>query len=444
MHEFTEEFGKDGLVETTAMLKASIEKHNLFGLYEASNFGLFPSKEELRELIGRKSNMLGLEVTERCNLRCTYCVHTKDNKEKRAHGNKNMSIETAFAAIDNLNRNSHDSQAVNIIFYGGEPLLNFTLIKKSIKYAAEVFKDRSLSFSMTTNSTHITPQIAGFLFAYKVNVKVSIDGPEDIHDRYRKDAEGKGSFQKALTGLKHLYDAYGDLFHVMISMNMVYAPPYSLDQIKQRINLWNEVEWLPTQISSNISYYSGLRLPGINHDEDISLFQWAYEEYCSKRLNEEIPHPFTKDLIEKSLAGFCQRTIYPKASDKFALNGCCIPGARRVFVTVDGDYKLCERISNSAPVIGNVKTGIDIDILYNEYIKSYGEMSLKSCKKCWAINVCDSCFIDGYDDSGMSAEKKALECKSIRSSTARKIFYFCRALEIIPNSLHIFQSINLT
>lgn len=418
IQDFIEEFGEDCLVETTSTLKTSIEKHNLFGLYEATNFDLFPNKEELKKLIGTTSNMLGLEVTEQCNLRCQYCVHTEENQETRTHGNKNMNMETAFAAIERLKENSDDSNGVNIIFYGGEPLLNFSLIKKSIEYASKVFRDKGVSFSMTTNGTHITPEIANFLFVNRVSVKVSIDGPKAVHDRYRKNSKGKGSYQEALTGLRNLYDAYGDLFSRKISLNLVYAPPFSLAQIEQRLSLWNEVEWLPGNISANISYYSGPRLPGINHEEDKDLLQWAFEEYCIKKVNDDTPHPFTADLIEKSLAGFSQRTVYQKATDTFALNGCCIPGVRRIFVTVDGNYKLCERISDSAPGIGNVKNGVDIDVLYDSYIKAYGEMSLKTCKKCWAINICDSCFIDGYDDIGLSAEKKAAECHSIRLATA--------------------------
>jgi len=443
IQDFIDEFGEDCLDETTSTLKRSIEKHNLLGLYEATNFDLFPNKEELKKLIGTTSNMLGLEVTEQCNLRCQYCVHTDENQESRAHGNKHMSTETAFAAIDHLRKNSHDADGINIIFYGGEPLLNFPLIEKSIRYASTVFQDKDVSFSMTTNGTYITSKVAAFLFANNVSVKVSLDGPATVHNRYRKNSNGKGSYQEVLTGLKNLYDAYGEFFSNKISLNMVYAPPFSVSQIEQRLELWKELEWLPSDIQATLSYYSGPRLPGVNHDEDKSLLQWAFDEYIQKMASGKKPHPFTFDLIEKFLAGFSQRIVYQNATDKFALNGCCIPGVRRIFSTVEGNYKLCERISDSAPKIGNVKDGIDINVLYDSYIKAYGEMSLKFCKECWAINICDSCFVDGYDDTGMSADKKAIECHSIRAATAKKIHYFCQALELIPNSLNIFQSINL-
>jgi len=443
VRDFIEEFGKECFIETTETLKKSVENHNLFGLYEATNFNLFPNKEELIKLINTECNMLGLEVTDRCNLRCQYCVHSEENREIRAHGSKNIKIETAFAAIERLKKNSEKSRGANIIFYGGEPLLNFPLIKKCIKYAKDLFIDKYVFFSMTTNGTQITPEIAKFLFTNQVKVKVSLDGPEAIHDRYRKNFKGKGSYRKTLLGLRNLINAYGDLSSNKISLNMVYTPPFSQKQIEKRLKLWSDIEWLPNDILANISYYSGPRLSDVNHEEDKDLLQWAFEEYCLKISKNEPPHPFTVELIEKFFAVFSQRTIYNKASDKFALNGCCIPGVRRIFVTVDGNYKLCERIATSAPIIGNVKNGIDIDVLYDVYIKAYGKMSLSNCKKCWAINICDSCFIDGFDNKGMSAIKKAKRCYRNRVAIAKKIHYFCRILELIPNSIKYFQSINL-
>ncbi len=354
-----------------------------------------------------------------------------------------MKEETAFAAIDYLKKNSSKSGGVSIIFYGGEPLLNFPVIKKSIEYSKTKFTDQEISFSMTTNGTLITPEISHFLFKNNVSVKASIDGPESIHDRYRKNSRGKGSYQETLKGLKHLYNTYGDQFTDKISLNAVYAPPFSLAQIDRRVKLWDELDWLSYDIAAGISYYSGPRLPGISHREDIELMQWAFEDYICNKAKKKKPHPFSLNLIEKFLIAFSQRENYDELPDKFALNGCCIPGLRRIFVTTTGDFRLCERISISAPVFGDVKDGVDMDVLYNVYIKAYSEMSLKQCKKCWAVNLCDSCFVDGFDDKGMSYEKKAEECKSIKLSTEKKLYCFCKTMEIMPTMLDYFKSIKL-
>jgi uncharacterized protein len=443
LNSFIKENGRDCFIKTTLILKKSINKHNLFGLYEVTNFVLFPDKEELKESIDTMSNMLGLEVTEQCNLRCLYCVHKQENKEYRIHGKKNMEIETAFAAIDFLRKHSINSTEVSIVFYGGEPLLNFPIIKKSIEYGKRLFTDKKISFSMTTNGTKITPEISRFLFNNNVSVKVSIDGLQDLHDRYRKDLVGNGSFQETLKGLKNLHQAYGDIFKNKISLNLVYAPPFSSDQIDKRAMLWTVLDWISYDMRASISYYTGPRLPGISHEEDKDLLQWAFEKYIINKQCNKNPHPFVKHLMEQFLAVFSQRAIYQEAVKKFALNGCCIPGVRRIFVTASGDFRLCEKIPVSAPVIGNVKDGIDLDVLYRVYLKEYSDMSLKICKNCWAINICDSCFVDGFDDKGMSYEKKTEECKNVRLSTTKKILYFIKVLEIMPDKLEHFQSIKL-
>jgi uncharacterized protein len=443
LNSFIKENGKDCFIKTTLILKKSIERHNLFVLYEVTNFSLFPGKTELKKSIDTMSNLLGLEMTEQCNMRCLYCVHKEENRDYRMHGEKKMETDVAFAAIDYLKNHSENSDEVSIVFYGGEPLLNFPIIKKSIGYARRLFADKKISFSLTTNGTLITPEISSFLFNNNANVKVSIDGKKSIHDKYRKYPTGKGTFHDTLRGLKILYDTYGDIFKNKVSLNIVYAPPFSSDQIDKRAMLWNELDFLSYDILTGISYYTGPRLPGISHEEDKDLLQWAFEKYITGNQGNKSPHPLVKHLMETFLAVFSQRPIYNESANKFALNGCCIPGVRRIFVTTSGDIRLCEKIPVSAPVIGNVKDGVDLDVLYRVYLKEYSDMSLKICKNCWAINICDSCFVDGFDDKGMSSEKKAEECKKIRLSTAKQIFYFIRVLEIMPDRLDHFQSIKL-
>jgi uncharacterized protein len=354
-----------------------------------------------------------------------------------------MSIETALSSIDYLRKHSKKSKEVNIVFFGGEPLVNFDLIKKSIEYAKKIFTDQEISFSITTNATLLTPEIARFLSFNNVNVVVSIDGPEDIHDRYRRNLHGKGSYKDALRGLKNLFKAYGDRFTARVKLHMVYAPPFSLQQIKIRANLWDEIDWLTYDFMANIVYYSGPRLTNVSHNEDKNLMQWGFREYIDKKKKNEKPHPLVRDLIEKTLAIFSQRAVYRDATKEFTQNGCCVPGDRRILVTTSGDFRLCEQISDGAPNIGNVEKGIDLDALYKIYHKDYSIMSLQICKKCWAINICNSCFVDAFDEKGMSYDKKVKKCKTNRSSMEMNLYYFSKALEIVPNILDDLQAINL-
>ncbi len=445
--QFIEKHGEDCFLETVSMLERSIDNHNIFGLYEITNFDLLPGKEELIESISTSCEELGLEVTEGCNLRCEYCVYQDENKENRNYGSRRMTRETAFAAIDFLAKNSLKSKRVALGFYGGEPLLNFPVIKESVLYAKEVFKDKPLQFTLTTNGTLIKPEIALFFAKNQVDVRVSIDGPEDVHDRYRKNITGDGSFNTVRNGLQNLFKEYGDSFAKKVNLYMVYAPPYSVKEIERRTELWEEPDWLPEDIRTSLGYYSGPRLPGVEHKEDKNFLQWAFEDYFSKTLdteNELKPHPFSKSIIEHFLAIFSQRPIYDNVIEKFPMHACCIPAKKRILVTAGGDFRVCEKIPVSAPVIGNLEKGIDYDLLHHVYLETYKDMALSICKKCWAINTCDSCFIHGYDSEGLSPEKKVEECRGNRINTANKIYYYCRATELMPNLADHFGKIKLS
>lgn len=445
--EFIEKHGQDCFVETVSMLERSINNQNLFGISEVTNFDLVLGKKELIEEISTASSEMELEVTEGCNLRCTYCVHQDENKENRNHGSRQMTRETALAAIDFLAKNSGKARDIVLSFYGGEPLLNFPLIEESVRYAREIFKDKTVQFNMTTNGTLITPEIARFLAKNQFDIKVSIDGPQEVHDRYRKKIAGGGSFNEVKAGLQNLYQEYGDSFIKRISLYMVYAPPFSEAEIKRRAALRQELDWLPEETRTGMVYYSGPRLPGVDHKEDKSYLEWAFEEYFSKTLDTQEkskPHPLAKSFIEHLMAILSQRPIYPHGIKKFTMHACCNPGKKRIYVTVAGDFRVCEKMPISAPAIGNIKKGMDYDLLYQNYLETYKNMTLSICKKCWAINTCDSCFIDGYDSQGLSPQKKIEKCRQSRNYAAQKIVLYCRAMELMPNLIDHFGKIKLS
>jgi len=444
---FIKEHGENCFVETVSMLERSIENQNLFGLYEVTNFDLLPEKKELIESSSTSCEELGLEITEGCNLRCRYCVYNNENKENRNHGFRQMTREIALKAIDFLAKNSLKSKSVALGFYGGEPLLNFPIIKESVLYAQSIFKDRPLLFTLTTNGTQITPEIARFFAENELDVKVSIDGPEDVHNRYRKYTTGDGTFIDAKNGLYNLYKEYGDSFAKKINLHLVYTPPYTEEEIIRRTELWKELDWLPTDIRANLVYYSGPRIPGVEHKEGKGLLQWAFEDYFSKTLNTQNPlkpHPFSKSIIEHNLAILSQRPIYNNIIKKFPMHACCIPTKKRIFVTVEGDIRVCEKMPLSAPAIGNLEKGIDYDLLYHIYLETYKEMTLSLCKKCWAINICDSCFIDAFDSEGLSREKKMEKCRLARVNAVSKIYCYCKATELMPNLTDYFGKIKLS
>lgn len=110
--------------------------------------------EFLPYYLDRKMGQITLQVTQKCNFRCKYCVYTsKENMKQRMHSQKSMSWRTAKSAVNFLWNHSVDSKKVNIGFYGGEPLIEFPLIQKVIRYSQKMFEGKELSFSITCNGS---------------------------------------------------------------------------------------------------------------------------------------------------------------------------------------------------------------------------------------------------------------------------------------------------
>ncbi|MBT3255631.1 MAG: nif11-like peptide radical SAM maturase [Deltaproteobacteria bacterium] len=141
-------------------------------------------------------------LTQSCNLRCVYCYGAGGE-----YGHKgNMAEKTAFQAVDWLIEQSGKVKKIQIGFFGGEPFLNFPLMKKIVDYARErthaVQKD--VGFYATTNGTLLEKEQIDFIQDHKIWVMISFDGPREIQDAQRPFSGGKGSYDAIVPKIKHL------------------------------------------------------------------------------------------------------------------------------------------------------------------------------------------------------------------------------------------------
>lgn len=161
------------------------------GGLEAATLGTVAEAVRGNEIARRMPRMSYMELilTDQCNLRCSYCFE----KDKNPH---NMSDETAIAAVDFLMRESGPTKNLTILFFGGEPLLRFDLMQKVHAYATKEADKlgKTIHWDMTTNGTLMTEEKARWLANAKVKYLLSMDGGQEDHDRYRKFANGRGSF----------------------------------------------------------------------------------------------------------------------------------------------------------------------------------------------------------------------------------------------------------
>src|SRR5262245_44868633 len=140
-----------------------------------------------------------LNVTNQCNLSCTYCYEYSEDKivdTKNGKKPKFMSEDTARQSVEFLLKESGDNKVAHVTFFGGETLLNFPVLVKTVAYARQRAAElgKSVDFSLTTNATLLKPDIIQFLVDNDIGVTISIDGPPEVQDKFRVFQNGTGSY----------------------------------------------------------------------------------------------------------------------------------------------------------------------------------------------------------------------------------------------------------
>ena len=424
---------------------------NLFRAFKPDRLCGRLHNEDLENQIGSNIKQLILEVTGICNLRCGYCIYNESYEGNREFNSKIMSRKIAFKGIDYLEK--HGGEEVAVTFYGGEPLLQYDLVKACIEYAKEKLSGRKLSYSLTSNLTLMTEERATY-FASVDNMSIvcSIDGPKRIHDSYRKYPNGEGSFEAALVGLKNLIMAYGEKASKNISINIVYAPPYTYEKLEEINAFFEQLEWLPEDVRIDITYAADGSVDDKESVEELMsdesylteqgtfnpLYLWGKDKFLKKGKGL-----ISKSGIEGMLLKIHKRDIYKMPIPAYPFNACCVPGARRLYITTDGEMLVCERVGNS-PSIGNVFDGINLEKIKKHYIEDYSKYSSEECKKCWAIRLCERCYVGNYNKDGFYNKRLHEQCEEMRMYVERELSYYHEINETTPEDLDYLNRIEIS
>ena len=224
-------------------------------LKDRSNFEMIhPMDSTLEYALERNVGTAALQVTQGCNLRCKYCSYS-GKYDNRVHGNKRMSKEIAFSAIDFVLNHSIDRDKIYLGFYGGEPLLEFGLIKDCVEYAKRKCVGKKISFNMTSNTTLINDDIIDFLYDNKFGLTISLDGDRQAHDKNRRFASnGLGSFDTVIRNLKRIMELHPDYLE-LIHINSVIDPATDFDSTNRFFTDNNVVKDFYIQANLISEYY---------------------------------------------------------------------------------------------------------------------------------------------------------------------------------------------
>ncbi|WP_242848921.1 radical SAM protein [Syntrophomonas palmitatica] len=186
-------FPQELLMETMNEILAAYETGALFS--EEENISL-----DLRQV---PIKALCLNVAHSCNMRCAYCFASQgDFGLKPAL----MSLETGQEALEFLITNSRDIEHLEVDFFGGEPLLNFEMVRELVKYGRQREKEtgKILNFTLTTNALLLDDDIMDFLVEENLSVILSLDGRPEVNNRCRPLANGEGSYDRVLANIRRM------------------------------------------------------------------------------------------------------------------------------------------------------------------------------------------------------------------------------------------------
>ncbi len=377
-----------------------------------------PDEEVIEYILPYKLSQITLQVTQQCNLRCNYCVYSHpDGDFQRNHSSKHMTFEVAKKAIDYLIKSSRDSKSLYFSFYGGEPLLEFKLIKQCIEYIKESVEGKVLQFNMTTNGTIINDEIISYFETNNVSLLISLDGPKEVHNKNRRFASnGKGSFDSVMENLEFVKTHYPNYYSKMISFNSVIDPEVNYCSICNFFSSCGTVKDKGVRggiVSNRYTYEKYERTDDYVANSNYEMFKvllWKLDRVSYSSLSRIVIDEYytTIDRTANSLkdvTGINEEDMH---------TGPCIPGLTKLLVTTDGNFIPCERVSESASVmnIGNVDTGINVQKV--KQLVDYCKLIEDDCKKCWAIKSCMLCIQSGEDGNSLSAVKKKAYCRGVR------------------------------
>lgn len=384
-----------------------------------------PMDSSLEYALERCVGTIALQVTQGCNLRCKYCSYS-GHYDNRTHNGKRMTKEIAFKAIDFLIEHSTDLDRVSLGFYGGEPLIEFELIKECVEYAKAKCYGKKLLFNMTTNVTLLTDEIIEFLYQNKFSLTISLDGDRPTHNKNRVYAsDNRGSFDDVVRNLERIQKLHKDYLE-LIHINAVIDP--TTDFTNSSDFFANDLIVKEFNVQANLisEYY---RKGEVETDEEYRK-KFSYEVF---KLYLEKMGRIEKGNVSKLVMGSFKSIVDVHENIKNSLtsimrdhpSGPCVPGVQRLFVDTEGNLYPCERVSEASNVvrIGHINVGFDIE--QARRILNIGQLTEKECRQCWAFRFCSSCVIQADDFEKLSAEKKLQNCGMILTHVDSMMRDYC-------------------
>lgn len=346
---------------------------------------------------------LCLHVAHDCNMQCKYCFGSQGSFE----GDRElMSIEVGKKSLDFLMEQSGSRRNLEVDFFGGEPLMNFEVVKELVAYGREIEKkyNKRIRFTITTNGLLLDQDKTDYINKHMENVILSIDGRPQVNDNMRRTFNDQGTYDLIIDNYKNFVkERQDELYYVRGTFT------------KENLDFSKDVTFLINEGFKNVS------VEPVVVSEDMT--------YALKEEHLDI----IKDEYEKLADYFIESALKNKVFEFFHFNidldqGPCVikrisgcgAGTEYLAVAPDGDLYPCHQfVGNKKFKIGNVMDNNYQNKWYNTFNTAH-IYSKEQCKKCWAKFYCSGgCHANAYNmngdilkphELGCEMEKKRIEC----------------------------------
>ncbi|MBC2724871.1 MAG: 4Fe-4S cluster-binding domain-containing protein [Desulfosporosinus sp.] len=312
-----------------------------------------------------------LLVTEDCNLQCKYCFEGDDKPRKY------MTFETAKKAVDYLIQTDEDNEnkRFGIVFFGGEPLMNFDLIKKVLEYTNSIEQSTDVKFwySITTNGIIFNDEIYNLLKENDFSVLISIDGGKQSHDMNRITKNGAGSYDLVMKNL-----------NFFVNKDEKFSANFAVRHTITKNNYHN--------LFKDVMSLRNIGFKNINFDPNFED-NWQEEDCITLKSEIEKVARSYYDII--TLEDGIHITPFDKVIRKLVRpdeKAFCGAGKTNFAVSAEGDIYICSRLIDEKFRLGNVFEGINQKIA-DEFVYDSGNHSCSDCDyfgmcyKCLAVNI---------------------------------------------------------
>jgi uncharacterized protein len=348
-----------------------------------------------------------LHVAHDCNIRCKYCFASQGDFQRNR---SLMSLEVGKKSLKYLAENSGNHYNLEVDFFGGEPLLNFDVVKELVFYGRSLEKEykKHFRYTLTTNGTLLTPEITEFMNEHMDNVVLSIDGRKKVNDKFRIYGNGKGTYDQIVPKFKEVVDNRDKLYYVRGTFTK-----NNLDFSEDIFHLadlgFKSLSIEPVVTDPENDYALSIDdLDTINEQYDIVGKEYIKRQLANDKYKFDFFH-FNLDLDNSPC--FLKK-----------VRGCGA-GLEYIAVTPNGDIYPCHQfVEKDEFLMGNVFDGIKNKEIA-QFFKKSNILTKKGCDTCWVKYYCSGgCHANAYNANGDIDKPYELGCEMERNRIENAIY----------------------